>query len=274
MKRKLRIIVLISLVLWASGCTAIQQFGSTSSPPATAHPPGIDPTGVQDPDRLLDAHFDQLDGRSYATVAVFRVEYPNGTVMAESRTRTRMAANRSRWTHDISWSGTVPSEPDLADRASIYVNGDRGHWLIETGGGTRVISGDVTSLGLSSRSRVFERRSTFKTVFSNVNRSSMDSSPPFRLRATVDRGERAPKLLQTGLDLAPQGEPQFTDDVTVVAHIDPSGLIRETCISWHHRGPTFPSREPTWTGTVRYCVEFVQVGDVNVRRPGWVRNAS
>lgn len=104
-----------------------------ATPPEPAFPPGVDEEGVVSPERLADAHRDELDGRSYRWVVVLRQSPVDGdgteselrrTVVVENETAFRR--NRDGVVDVLDAAGSRDSLGNLD--ASIYADGEHVYW--------------------------------------------------------------------------------------------------------------------------------------------------
>lgn len=250
--RPLMVVVCFSVGL--AGCA-----GLVSQQEPTQLAPGLNETGIEDPDELSRAHADQLKSTSYTAERTETWTYENGSIHSEMRTRTRVAENHTTLYSDmyrLHTAGTANSSEEF--RLEVYSTGNR-TWVARTTSEGR----EVQEVGDSYPTDAIDgiQRDQLYTITSSFSTS---------VHGEIERGGdtlyhvRSSDFHPNYLNLSSRFE--NVQDGQFWAYIDSNGLVHEYELTY--------TASESQTGeriSVKVHVEYTDVGTTEVSKPQWAR---
>ena len=256
-----RSVVVVVLVVLA-GCNGVLDGGDgstatvtpaavpTDRPTATAHPalaPGLTRRGIEDPEALLAAHADALDGRSFTTRSNTTVEFPNGSVAARGTSTTYAGPSGEAVRLVLDRNGTdEPTRIEAWQRDGellvnrTYTNGTTTYDRIAVGGQQR-----IGTYGAGSLEYLFDSTSLAGT---SVAERARNGTPVY-----VVRGRTEGQLMDgTTFRLVVDSDGRIQRyRVTRATFAGNESATATTVVTYDDVGTTPPPERPAWVDTAR-----------------------
>ena len=218
---------------------------STEQPTETAGgqstatgPPGVDPEGLANIDRLITAHRSQISDTSYAMTIRYR-EFEAGQVTGVY-VETIRVENKSRYSTSVTTTGSFETSPRVVVGADVFASN-----------GTRRVQIDPTQPFVSGRSspvRLLGQTARYLRWSLSVESST--------LQGRESSGNHTTYRITT------DGDPyQGVRNASGTVYVTESGLI--TYGRWTYTTVGSETR-------VEFSVQTTDVGSTTVGRPGWV----
>ena len=250
--RTLLVIVCVSIGL--AGCA-----GLVSQEEPTQLAPGLNETGIEDPDELSRAHADRLKATSYTAERTVTWTYENGSLHSKMRSRTQVAANHTTFYWEMArvHPGERASSSEGFD-IEVYSNGTQTWVAQETSDGREVQSvGDeypADAIVSGHGDQLYPIASSFSTsVHGEIERGGVTL---YHVRSTDFHTE----YLNLSNDLEDIEDGQFW------AYIDSEGLVHEYELTY----TALPSHSAERI-SVEVHVEYTDVGSTEISKPQWAR---
>jgi hypothetical protein len=278
MQKSIPAVLLVAAVVLA-GCSGL-AFGGDGTPTQTVTPaavptdeptptpvpqlaPGLTGQGVTDAFALGEAHVAALDDISYTMQENFSVTYQNGTEYRQRGVVAQLAANDSRYYVSQSIFGSqIYSNRTIVN--AFWSNGTR---VLRA----RMLNGNTSYYPLRSADR--EPRSPARIGFGTTNREQI-----YRLFSSVEmhvtdreqqNGTTVYQVEATNVTnpTAFEGiKRQNPENLTLVAHINSEGLVREYRLNYTAMVNGSPVRVSRWA-------RYTNLGNTTVERPPWYDEA-
>jgi hypothetical protein len=272
-------LMLLALAVVLAGCNGL-AFGGDETPARTVTPaavptdeptptpvpqlaPGLTGQGVTDAFALGEAHVAALDEVSYTMQENFSVTYQNGTDYRQRGVVAQLAANDSRYYVSRSTLGPQIYE-DGTVVYSAWSNGSRvisaqrvngsTTYNVPRGVGREPLSPEQLSYGLTNREQVYRFFSSVETRV--TDREQRNGTTVYRVEATNVTNPTAFEGVKR----------QNPENLTLVAHIDSAGLVREYRLNYTATVNGSPVR-------VSRRARYTNLGNTTVDRPPWYDEA-
>lgn len=248
---------LMAIVCLAMGLAGCPGFVSQDEPTQLA--PGLNATGIEDPEELSRAHAAQLRSTSYTAERIVTRTYANGSHYSELRVRTEVAENQTTLYSNL--SGVYPGVSANSNeefRSETYSNGNQ-TWVAQTTSDGREVQevGDnypTSGIDASNPDQLYTIMSSFSTsIDGEIERGG---STLYYVRSTDFHTE----YLNLSNDLENIEDGQFW------AYIDSNGLVHEYELTY-----TASPSQSSERISVKVHVEFTDVGSTEVSKPQWAQ---
>lgn len=263
MNRTVLVLLVLGVVTSAQLVSPVATVTSGASQPesfaqdnATEYPPGLSADGVTDPLALADAHRAALQNTSYTVATTYAFRRPNGTVLSQGLTTTRVAPGGKSYHAVTSQTQSNDTRPLGIGRYELAA------WANETRAVTvrQVRGGEPTYREVSRERAPFEPDTQWELLYSAfaatnttvVERFERDGTTLFRVVSTEQPGP--------GLASVYGGSYSF------VATVDTQGVVRTFQQTYR---TTFEDRPAVVSRTVR----LTRLGNTSVERPDWYGKA-
>lgn len=253
------LLALLVIVVTSSGATVTAT--SSSQPPAQAnaseYPPGLSPEGVADPLALADAHRAGLANVSYTMTTATTFQRPNGTILSESVTTTRVTPDASSFVVVNARTAWNDSQPLGVGTTELAV------WANETDAVTarRTSEGAATYRRLPREDAPLEPDAEWSLLYSAFDATNT---------SVVNEYERGATTLFRVVSTAQPG-PTSTygarSNYSLVAVVDSQGVVRtlqSTYRTTFDGAPVIVSR----------TMHVSNLGNTTVDRPTWYGQAT
>ncbi|NEU58154.1 hypothetical protein [Halorussus sp. MSC15.2] len=263
MKRTFLVLLVLGIVSSAPLVSSVATVTSGASQPqsfaqdnATEYPPGLSADGVTDPLALADAHREALRNTSYTVATSYAFRRPNGTVLSQGITTTRVSSGGESFFAVTSQTQSNATRPLGFGRYKLAT------WANETRAVTarQVRGGEPTYREVSRERAPFEPDTQWELLYSAfaatnttvVERFERDGTTLFRVVSTE----------QPGTELAPM----YGGSYSFVAIVDSQGIVRTLQQTYQ---TTFEDRSAVVSRTIR----LTRLGNTTVERPDWYEKA-
>ncbi|MFC5366866.1 hypothetical protein [Salinirubrum litoreum] len=253
----------LALLVITAGCNGLLGFDGETTPdadssldPATV--PGVDTNDSVDANRLASAHADTLSNRSFTAEQRVVVRGANGSILRETHSVSRMAANRTRYRFEQTIAGPAAVENDRNATVRLFADGQRAYRSLRVDERTQqelVRGADGEPLdpraAFGPQPTLRNRIELVLGVAENTSVSATDDS--VTITGTADGSALGPM----SRDL------RAVENGTVSVTVAPNGRVIEYTIAYDARLDDESVR-------VRETVAIFGVGETNIVRPAWV----
>ncbi|MFT4921609.1 MAG: hypothetical protein ACI8XM_000812 [Haloarculaceae archaeon] len=219
------------------------DYGESVAEQRANHPraPGLLPWGIDDADRMAEAHRTELENSSY-TVQIRYQEFVDGQ-QTGVYTETVRVENQSRYSTTVTTLGDLQTSPRWIAGANVFVSGGDRH--VNKEAGVSRIRPDVTPPQILEWTERYLRWS-------------------LSVRNSTVRDREAASNVTTFL-VTTDGDPfSGVANASGTAYVTENGLVRFG--RWSYVRSTHPDIRVVFT------VQTTDVGETTVTRPGWVRS--
>lgn len=238
-----------SVTLGTSGTVAHAQEN------AAEYPPGLSPEGVTDPLALADAHRDALRNASYTATTVHAIRRPNGSLLSQGTTTSRVASGGASY-----YTVTTQSQAN-ATRPLGIVRFELGVWANETSAvlARQVADRDPTYRQVTRERAPFDPDANWELLYSAFGATDT---------TVVEESERDGTTLFRVVSTGRKAESAYPNHVrySFVAVVDSQGVVRsfqQTYRTTFDEGPAVVTR----------TVQVTAVGNTTVEKPEWYGKA-
>ncbi|UPV76570.1 hypothetical protein M0R89_18735 (plasmid) [Halorussus limi] len=242
-----------SVATVTSGASQPQSFAQGN---ATAYPPGLSADGVTDPLALADAHREALANASYTLATSYAFRRPNGTVLSQGVTTTRVAPGGRPYYAVTSQTQRNATRPLGIARYELAT------WANETRAVTarQVRGGEPTYREVNRERAPFDPNAQWELLYSAfaatnttvVERFERDGTTLFRVVSTEQPGPELASL--------------YGGSYSLVAVVDSRGIVRTL-------QQTYRTTVEGRSTVVSRTVHLTRIGNTTVERPDWYEKA-